>query len=343
MSWFFSKSNNADIVLTSRVRLARNIDKKPFPQVISREEAEEIIKDVSESITDSNSSISKDFRLIRLKDVTPLNRLSMVEKHLVSMDLVNNFERAGVLLNKDENVSIMINEEDHIRLQVIYPGFQIKEAYEYASRVDDLIEERLTYAYDGRFGYLTSCPTNVGTGIRASVMLHLPALALTKNINGIVHSVTQVGMTIRGIYGEGSNVMGNIYQISNQVTLGLSEEEIINNLIAVTTKIVDQEKRAREILLEKQRIEIEDDVYRALGTLRYSRIITAHECLNLLSKVRMGIEMGIIENVDIKKINGLLVNVQPATLQLIEGRELDTTERDATRARITRESLGQEG
>lgn len=339
MSWFFSKSNEADIVLTSRIRLARNIENKPFPQMLKADEANRVIDMAAESIIDSNSAIAKDFNLIRLKDLTPLKRLSLVEKHLVSMDLVNNYERAGVLLNRDENVSIMINEEDHIRLQVIYPGLKLKDAYEYASRIDDLIEERLTYAYDARLGYLTSCPTNVGTGIRASVMLHLPALTLTKNINNIIHSVTQVGMTIRGIYGEGSNVMGNIYQISNQVTLGLSEEEIINNLIAITSKIVDQERKAREILLEKQRLEIEDDIYRAIGILKYSRFITTQECLNLLSKVRMGIEMGIITDIDVTKINELLVKVQPATLQIIENRELDSRERDVVRSKIARETL----
>lgn len=339
MAWFFSKSNEADIVLTSRIRLARNIENKPFPQMLKADEANKVIDMAAESIIDSNSAIAKDFNLIRLKDLTPLKRLSLVEKHLVSMDLVNNYERAGVLLNRDENVSIMINEEDHIRLQIIYPGLKLKEAYEYASRIDDLIEERLTYAYDARLGYLTSCPTNVGTGIRASVMLHLPALTLTKNINNIIHSVTQVGMTIRGIYGEGSNVMGNIYQISNQVTLGLSEEEIINNLIAITSKIVDQERKAREILLEKQRLEIEDDIYRAIGILKYSRFITTQECLNLLSKVRMGIEMGIITDIDVTKINELLVKVQPATLQIIENRELDSRERDVVRSKIARETL----
>jgi protein arginine kinase len=339
MSSFFSKSNDTDIVLTSRIRLARNIDNMPFPQTLSQEQYNKVISEVSASILESNSVISNEFRLLRLRDLRPLERLSMVEKHLISLDLANNYPRSAVLLNRDENVSIMINEEDHIRLQVIYPGLKLKEAYEYASRIDDLIEERITYAYDDKLGYLTSCPTNVGTGIRASVMLHLPALTLSKNIDNIINTVTQVGMAIRGLYGEGTNAMGNIYQISNQITLGFSEEEIINNLIAVTTKIIDQERKTRDIILEKQKIEIEDNVYRSLGTLRYARTLSSSECLDLLSRVRMGVEMGIIKDIDVKNLNELIVNTQPATLQLIEGRELSEKERDILRAKLVRETL----
>jgi protein arginine kinase len=339
MSWFFSKSNDADIVLTSRVRLARNIDNIPFPHMMSKEQSNKIIENISSSILDSNSFIANEFRLVRLENLNYLDRISMVEKHLISKDLAGNHEIAAVLLNRDENVSIMINEEDHIRLQVIYPGMNLKEAYDYATKIDDLIEERVTYSYDSRLGYLTSCPTNVGTGIRASVMVHLPALTISRNIDNIVKTVTQVGMTIRGLYGEGSNVMGNIYQVSNQVTLGFTEEEIINNLIAVTTKIIDQEKRMRQFLMEKQLVDIEDSVYRALGILKYARKLETSESLNLISRIRMGLEMGIIKDINVKNLNELLVNVQPATLQLIEGRELSEKERDVTRARIVRETL----
>lgn len=339
MGLFNAKSKDDGIVLTSRVRLARNIDKMPFPHILNKEQADEVINEVSAAVLESNSAVAKNFKLMRLRDVKPIERQSMVEKHLISMDLANNYQRAGLLIDKDEDFSIMVNEEDHIRLQVLYPGFRIREAYDYASKLDDLIEEKITYAYDSELGYLTSCPTNVGTGIRASVMLHLPALSATRNINNILNTVTQLGMTIRGLYGEGSNVMGNIYQISNQVTLGLSEEEIINNLIAVTQKIVDQEMKARSIMLEKQRGEFEDSIYRALGILKYARVMASSECLNLLSRVRMGIEMGILKDVDMDIVNKLIVDSQPATLQLKEGKELGTDERDLIRARVVRESL----
>lgn len=339
MGLFNAKSKDDGIVLTSRVRLARNIDKMPFPHILNNEQSDEVINEVSAAVLESNSAVAKNFKLMRLRDVKPIERQSMVEKHLISMDLANNYQRAGLLIDKDEDASIMINEEDHIRLQVLYPGFRIREAYDYASKLDDLIEEKITYAYDSELGYLTSCPTNVGTGIRASVMLHLPALSATRNINNILNTVTQLGMTIRGLYGEGSNVMGNIYQISNQVTLGLSEEEIINNLIAVTQKIVDQEMKARSIMLEKQRGDFEDSIYRALGILKYARVMASSECLNLLSRVRMGIEMGILKDVDMDIVNKLIIDSQPATLQLKEGKELGTDERDLIRARVVRESL----
>jgi protein arginine kinase len=328
-----------NIILTSRVRLARNLAHMPYPHMLNQEQINEVIEEVSSSITGSNSAVAGGFQVVKLKDMDQLNRVSMFEKHIVSSDLVNNYERAAVVVNEESDVSIMINEEDHIRLQVIYPGFKIKEAYEYANRLDDLMEEKLTYAYDGKLGYLTSCPTNVGTGIRASVMLHLPALTITKNINNVVNTVTQVGMTIRGIYGEGSNVMGNMYQVSNQVTLGLSEEEIINNLTAVTKKIIDQEEKARALLYEKQQDELEDDIYRSLGILKYARAISTAEGFNLLSRVRMGIEMGIIKDIEINEINNLLVNIQPATLQLNTGKEVDLAQRDKARAKILREAL----
>lgn len=334
-----SSSKNDNIILTSRIRLARNIYKMPFPHLMNQEQGEKVINDVSSAILESNSSIANDFKSIKMKELTELERLSMVEKHIISIDFARAYEKAGLVLDKNQNVSIMINEEDHVRLQVLYPGFKIREAYEYASKLDDLLEERISYAFDGDLGYLTSCPTNVGTGIRASVMLHLPALSFTKNINNILNSVTQLGMTIRGMYGEGSNAMGNIYQISNQVTLGLSEEEIINNLIAITQKIVDQEVRARQIFIEKQEVELEDDIYRALGILKYARYISTSESLNLLSRVRLGVEMEIIKDMDINTIDKLIDNVQPATLQLLEGRELDTAERDIIRARVVRETL----
>lgn len=328
-----------NMILTSRVRLARNLANIPYPHMLNSEQTVKVINEVASSITDSNSAIAGDFKVVRLKDMDQLNRLSMFENHIISSDLVNNYERGAVVLNKEKNVSVMINEEDHIRLQVIYPGFKIKEAYDYANKLDDLMEEKLSYAYDGKLGYLTSCPTNVGTGIRASVMMHLPALTITKNINNIVNTVTQVGMTIRGIYGEGSNVMGNMYQVSNQVTLGLSEEEIINNLTAVTKKIIDQEEKARELLYQKQRDELEDDIYRSLGILKYARVISTSEALNLLSRVRMGIEMGIIKDIEINKINSLLISIQPATLQLITGIGAGTGQRDKLRAKILREEL----
>jgi protein arginine kinase len=331
--------SKGSIVLTSRIRLARNISGIPFPHMLSLNRSEEVIDEIYSSIIDNEVNLENSFKLIKLNKINPLQRLSLVEKHLISKEHANNYEIAGVLLNDSNNISIMINEEDHIRLQVMENNFNLKEIYETAIKIDDVIEAKLNYAFDSKLGYLTSCPTNLGTGIRASVMVHLPALTLVKNINNIIETVNQVGMTIRGFYGEDSNAMGNIYQISNQITLGLSEYEIINNIVGVTKKIIDNERTARNLIMKKQALELEDDIYRSLGMLRYTRLITTSECLNLLSKVRMGVELGIINDIDIKKLDMLFVNVQPATIQLENGQELDDRGRDIARAKIVRETL----
>ena len=338
-NWIESKGPESSIVLTSRVRLARNIKGFHFPHIMENEEAREVIKNCSNAILESDSVLSKSFHLIELAKLTPIDRISMIEKHLVSPALVENYEKSAVLLNYDSTVSIMINEEDHIRLQVIYPGLQLKEAYEAASEIDDLIEEKVDYAYDQKIGYLTACPTNIGTGIRASIMIHLPALSMTGSINGVLNAVTQVGLTIRGIYGEGSDVQGNIYQISNQITLGLSEEEIISNLLAVTRQIIDQEKSARKRLVESDMIQLEDNAWRSLGILKSSRILSTNECLNLISNVRLGSELGIINGIDTLTLNELMINTQPATLIKLEGQELSAELRDIKRAKYVREKL----
>jgi protein arginine kinase len=338
-NWINSKGPESDIVLSRRIRLARNIKGYRFPNIAGAEEAKKIITECSRSILNSNTVLEKDFRLIELAQLTAVERLSMVEEHLVSPGLVENYEKAAVLINEDSTVSIMINEEDHIRLQVIYPGLQLREAYEYADKIDDVMEENIDYAYNQKMGYLTACPTNMGTGIRASVMMHLPALSMTGNINSVLNAVTQVGLTIRGIYGEGSNVQGNIYQISNQVTLGLSEDEIISNLLAVTRQIIDKEKQARERLKESHMTQLEDNAWRSLGILKNARIMSGSECLNLISNVRLGVELGILKGVDTLILNELMINTQPATLVKREGKELSTELRDIKRAQYVREKL----
>lgn len=338
-NWIESKGPESNIVLSSRVRLARNIKGYHFPHAMSMDEAKKVIQECRRSILESNTPLSKEFSLIETAKLTPIDRVSMVEKHLTSPGFVESYERSAVLINNDSTVSIMINEEDHIRLQVIYPGLQLKEAYDYANKIDDVIEESVNYAYDQKMGYMTVCPTNMGTGIRASVMIHLPALSITQNINGILNAVTQVGLTIRGIYGEGSDVQGNIYQISNQITLGLSEEEIISNLEGVTRQIIDKEKAERQRLMETSRIRLEDSVWRSIGILKNARILTSSDCLNLISNVRLGSELGLIEGIDTSLLNELMINTQPATLMKIEGRELDTELRDIKRAQYVRERL----
>jgi len=338
-NWIESKGPEGDIILSSRVRLARNIKGYHFPQIMNIEESKKVVKECSSAILDSNTLLSKNFRLYELANMSPIDKMSMVEKHLISPALVENQEKSGVLVNNDSTVSIMINEEDHIRLQVIYPGLELKEAYDLASKIDDVIEEKIEYAFDQKMGYLTVCPTNIGTGMRASVMVHLPALSMTQNIQGVLNAVAQVGLTIRGIYGEGSNIEGNMFQISNQITLGLSEEEIISNLDAVTRQIIDKEKAERQRLVASNMNKLEDNVWRSLGILRNARILSSSECLNLISNVRLGVDLGIIKGIDSIVLNGLMINTQPATLMRIEGGELSPELRDVKRAQYVREKL----
>src|SRR5690606_2870971 len=221
----------------------------------------------------------------------------LVEKHLISPALANESRCGALILDRTESVSIMVNEEDHLRIQCLYSGFQVKEAWDKASRIDDLFEEAVDYAFDETRGYLTSCPTNVGTGIRASVMMHLPALVMTKQINRILQAVTQVGLAVRGLYGEGSEALGNLFQISNQITLGQSEEEIIDNLHNVARQILEHEKAARQRLLAESRIRLEDRICRSYGTLRHAVVMDSKEAAQRLSDVRLGIDLGLIREV----------------------------------------------
>ena len=233
----------------------------------------------------------------------------------------------------------MINEEDHIRLQCISAGLNLRESYDLANKIDDLIEESIEYAFDEKIGYITACPTNLGTGLRGSVMIHLPALTMNNEMNGILKALTQVGMTIRGLYGEGSKALGNIYQISNQITLGLSEEDIISNLEAVVNEIIGQENATRSRLYSTYRYELEDKIYRSLGILKSAVLLNLNECLELLSSVRMGVELGIIKDIDKCLLNKLLIETQPASLQLTFNSKLNEKEISINRARLVRERL----
>lgn len=337
MKNWIENSDDKSIILSSRVRLARNIKDKSFPNRLSIDEGREIVKSVEEAFYTSDE-LKEEFETIHLWEKNDEENMSFLEKHLISSNLLNSKDKSAFICKKDGTVSIMINEEDHIRMQCIYGGMAIREAYEEINAIDDKLEEKLEVPFDERLGYITACPTNLGTGMRASVMIHLPALAANNQIQGIINALTQVGMTIRGLYGEGSKGYGNIYQISNQITLGVSEEDIINNIEAITSQLVNQELELREKMKAQYKSELEDKIWRSLGILKTARILTTQEALNLLSNVRMGKEMGIIEDAGIG-MNKILVDVQPATLQLSYGRELSPKERDIERARLVRESL----
>lgn len=266
----------------------------------------------------------------------------MVEKHLISPHLAEDSPFGACLLSENEEISIMINEEDHIRIQCLFPGFQLTEALKAANELDDWIEEHVIYAFDEKLGYLTSCPTNVGTGMRASVMMHLPALVLTQQMNRIIPAVNQLGLVVRGTYGEGSEALGNIFQISNQMTLGKSEEDIVEDLKSVVQQLITQERMARETLVKTLNIQLEDRVFRSYGILANSRVIDSKEAAQCLSDVRLGIDLGYIKNISRNILNELMILTQPGFLQQYAGGVLRPEERDVRRAALIRERLKME-
>lgn len=337
--WIDGEGPQNDIVISSRIRLARNLEEFPFPVALTPEKSKEVIKTVNDSILESNTTLKDEFKLIALSEISNSDKQVFIEKHLISPNLVEKSNKSAVMMNSDQSVSIMINEEDHIRIQCLLPGFQLSQAWDLANKIDDIIEENVKYAFDENVGYLSSCPTNVGTGIRASVMVHLPALTMTGYMNRILQAVNQIGFTVRGLYGEGSESEGNIFQISNQVTLGRTEGEIIKTLAEVTKQIANKENDARATLMVNNKAKLEDRICRSYGILSNARIMSSKEALKLISDVRLGADLGIIEDIDVKTINTLMVDIQAGILQKIKGKNLNAKERDIERANLIRERL----
>ena len=338
-SWMNQEGPESDIVLSSRVRLARNVKNISFPTVFSQEDAQKLLKKVEDRIGGQYLSGLGHLEMVKMKDLNTLDKQVLVEKHLISPLLAKHKDVGASLISENEEVSIMINEEDHIRIQCLYPGLQIAEALEVASRIDDWVEGELDYAFDEKIGYLTSCPTNVGTGLRASVMVHLPGIVLTRQIDRVVSAINQLGLVVRGIYGEGSEALGNIFQISNQMTLGKTEEDIVEDLSSVVSQIIMQEKAARDTLVQSSNIQLEDRVLRSLGILSHARIIESKEAAKCLSDVRLGIDLGYIQNISKHILNELMIVTQPGFLQRYAGGELNPKNRDIRRAALIRERL----
>jgi protein arginine kinase len=338
-SWMSEEGPDSDIVLSSRIRLARNFEDYKFPTIFSHEEAKMIIVNMEEILGRSRFQKFGQMELLKIDELQPLQKRVLVEKHLISPQLAEESPYGAVLLTENEEVSIMINEEDHIRIQCLFPGLQLSEALDAANEIDDWLESNIQYAFDEKHGYLTSCPTNVGTGLRASVMMHLPGLILTQQINRIIPAINQLGLVVRGIYGEGSEALGNIFQISNQITLGKSEEDIGSDLKGVVSQLISQERSAREALRKTSNIQLEDRIFRSLGVLSNSRIIESKEAAKCLSDVRLGIDIGLIENLPKTILNELMILTQPGFLQQYAGGPLRPHERDIRRAALIRERL----
>lgn len=339
MSWINEKGPIKDVVLSSRIRLARNIARFPFPSIMQPQHAKEIVDRVKKSILDGDPVLSRDFTFMSMKEVPAIERQILVEKRLASQDLVQNSDASALILDSNERIAIMINEEDHIRMQCVLPGFQLDKAWDMLNRIDDVIEEKVEYAFHEQLGYLTSCPTNVGTGLRASAMLHLPALTITKQINGILQIISKIGLTARGLYGEGSEALGNIYQISNQITLGPTEEDIINNLTIACQQIIEKERMARKALLKVNGMQFEDALWRAYAVLAHARVLELKEFMALVSQVRLGVNLNIIPDISMEALDELVITGQPGGLLKNAGKSLDDEELNILRAEIMRKQI----
>jgi len=335
--WLKNEGPDVDIVVSSRMRLARNLEAYPFPSRFTPEQRKEAASYLEEVLThlDDTPPLTY-FPLLGLSEV---DRLVLVERHLISKEHAEGDAERGVAVSDNESIAIMVNEEDHLRMQVFHSGLRLAEAWNVMNRLDDAISAKVQYAFSPEFGYLSACPTNVGTGLRASVMLHLPALALTGQTESFFRSVNRINLAVRGLYGEGTEAMGNLFQVSNQVSLGKSEEEIIDNLSSAVPQIVLYERKAREHLAERRRDQLEDRVCRALGMLQSARTMNSGETLELLSHVRLGINLGVIQDVEIGVINQLFVQTLPGHLQKLNGKVLDPADRDVHRAKFIREAL----
>ncbi|MDR0381985.1 MAG: protein arginine kinase [Oscillospiraceae bacterium] len=327
-----------DIAVSTRIRLARNLADVPFPDRMSDEQAEAILEKVSalfRPLTDGAR-----FRTVRLTGENLLEARVLVEKHLISPEFVGSDRPHGVILSEDRGVSVMVGEEDHIRIQTIGPGLCLEERMQEAQRVDDVIDGGLPYAFDGDFGYLTSCPTNLGTALRASVMLHLPALTESNGaIRMIIAAVSKMGLAVRGLYGEGSQAQGALYQVSNQATLGLSESEIVNRVAIVVERVIDQERVLRTRFQTQRLARFQDRVWRAWGLLSHARLLSGEDAMRLLSDLRWGVAEGVLPLVPMTRLNDLLRDIQPGVLAHAAGRTLDASARDAARADTVRAAL----
>ena len=333
--WMKGRGPDDEIVLGSRIRLARNVTKVPFPAAATEEQLGHVCEIAKSATADNKFNLD----YFAMAHIPQLERELLVEKHLVSPQQIQNVHRKAVILRKDELVSIMVNEEDHLRIQSIYPGFQLDSAWEQCDQVDDVISERLEYAFSQGLGYLTACPTNVGTGLRASVMMHLPVLSITKQMQRVIPAVNKLGLAVRGLYGEGTEAVGSIYQVSNQLTLGHSEQEIIAHLETVARRIIEQEKEARQQILTMGKARLEDRTYRALGVLSQARVLSSQEAMQLLSEVWLGVDLGLIKELDAQILKSLVVLTRAAHLQKVGGKTMDTEERDVYRAELVREYI----
>jgi len=346
LSWLEASGDHADIILSTRVRLARNLQGHAFGSRARVNDREAVLKRFR-ACMGSSRALGRG-TLLPLLELSARSRKILLERRLISRDLIGDAETgpalgSAVLLSDHDPLSVMVNEEDHLRIQSLLSGLRLQEAWNVVDRLDEELGQELPYAFHHEFGFLTSCPTNVGTGLRASVLMHLPGLVLTKEIGRVLQGLAQVGLTFRGLYGEGSEVVGNFFQVSNQTTLGKTEEDLVDHLDKIVRQVVQYESQARQVLLRDARAVTEDKIWRAYGLLRYARSLSFEELMNLLSGVRLGVSLKLLPGLRVYTLNKIMIFTQPAHLEQAAGRDLPQSESDAHRAAYVRRVLAREG
>jgi protein arginine kinase len=335
--WLSGEGPDSQVVLSSRVRLARNIANSPFPSRADTDRRASILSFVKNAVEKSESLRRGTF--VDCAELDELDRSFLVERHLASVEFTRCRDSSALLIGDRENTSLMVNEEDHLRVQALSSGLEIRKAFKMADEMDEDLSGSLEFAFDPTFGYLTACPTNTGTGMRASVLIHLPGLALTREIEKVISQISKLGLVVRGFYGEGSDVWGNLFQVSNQTTLGRSEEDIVESLERVTQQIIEYEENARKRLFSEAEDQIQDKIWRAFGILKHARTLTSEEVLNMLSAIRLGIGTGIVKTLSLSQVNEILALSQPAHLQKYFKKRMEPGERDRVRADLVRSKL----
>lgn len=332
--WTIGSGDDKDVVLCTRIRLARNFVKYPFPLKQTEESGQAVLADMAAFCKDHSN-----LKFYDLQNISTLDKQALVEKHLISPEHSKDDQQCrGLAVNEDGSISIMINEEDHLRVQCFAPGLNLQDLWQKANVLDDRVESYFDYAFDEKLGYLTCCPTNLGNGMRASIMMHLPGLVLTKRVS-ILDQLGNFGMTVRGIFGEGSQSLGDVYQISNQSAIGQSEQDILTNLQSVAQQIIKEERNARNFLKEHNGLILSDRVWRAYGTLANARYMSSREALELISLVRLGHGLGYFNQLTLTQIDQMFLTAQPGYLQVLRGGMMDETARDCYRAEKIREIL----
>lgn len=331
--WYSVKAPQCDIAVSTRIRLARNISGIPFPSKMKPEQFKQVNEAVRKAITESNTTVARSLKYIAMEDIPEIERYAMVERHIISRSFASNFQNRAIIISEDESICIMLGEEDHIRIQVILAGLQFEKAYDIADSIDSLLCGGLDIAFDERIGFLTECPTNLGTGLRSSVMLHLPLIESRGEMSSLADSINKIGLTVRGMYGEGTKALASFYQISNQITLGTSEKNAIDNLKIITLQLIQKEESYRR---ELDYIKLEDRCLRSFGILKNARILTSSEMLSRLSDIQLGISLGVLE-CNMLPIQ-LVVEGQPYMLMRKYG-EMSPDQRDIERANMMRNLL----